>query len=472
MSLLVRSDYGSREEFLSPNLALIESGGHCLVYDRLRGGALVLGGEGAVLITQLLRCLSSGPDDVTLDSADWDALLSALRKKGFLWPTPQPPYDNRLDRDSIAKGFFTRQLSLMVALDCNYACKDCFVFNEKTNILPRRESLMDWDTAEEALTKFFALRSTVPMVDKTTVRIFGGEPLLNWTLVSQIIGWIRERETGCRIFVTTNGSLLDRSRAAFFAKNGVTVFLSLNGLESVNDRLRVDHGGRGTFRQTIDGLLALMQESQQIHISLTVQDDDAILGLPEFIAYLEEIRLSPDQPITIYLSLLKGQVGETQFRRPLDELCEIVSAEWIAGLKRKIYLAGRFFHCFHNVFQIAEHFDRWCERGSGIVVYPSGEIRPCSGGCHVMGHIRDLQQALSGQTFRLVSCRVGGQIAGCRGCEVEGLCGGSCACSSQSALGEYRPGINCDFERSIFREAVKRYLSLQNVGDELLGAPS
>ena len=369
------------------------------------------------LISELLASGESSRESAEMqpDAVVREPLLNSLRQKGFLRPRLKWDPDPRLDSSKISSGYFAKQLSLMVSMECNYACKDCFVFNEAANILPKAQAYMSWGTAEEALKSFFTMRQEASAFNESVVRIFGGEPLLNWSLVENTVTWIRSRHIGCPIYVTTNGSLLDLSRATFLHENEVTLFISLDGVKALNDRIRVDHGSRSTFNRTVDGLSASMQVSKRTHVGLTIHDDEGITRLPEFLNFLNELRPAANHVIVVYLSLLKGLVGETRFRLPEAELARFVAALWVSWIQKHIYLGGRLFHCFRNVFATPEKFDRWCDRGTGIVVYPSGEIRPCSGSSDVIGHLGEFSRILESGGFHAVSRRIGGQIRGCEG---------------------------------------------------------
>jgi len=462
--VVISSEHGTRTEFLSPDVVLIEAANHGFLYDRMRGGGFVVDFPTSAALSNLLAQGSTPPSDqrVSFDGANWQPILELLRARGFLWSRPEAPTDDRLDPAKVASGAFAHHMSLMVAVECNFACKNCFVFNQEANLLPHQQAYMTWDVAEEALRRFFEMRSSRSLADQSVVRIFGGEPFLNWRLIVNTVRWVRSRGLGSRIYITTNGSLLSRERARFLERNGVTLFISLNGVRAVNDAVRVDHAGRSTFERSLKGLKAQLLEGKQTHVSMTVRDDDGILRLREFVDLLDQLRPDRSRAIVVYLSLMKGLVEETRFRLPEEELAKRLASDWLTAAEQNIYFGGRMFQCFRNVFKTPEKFDRWCERGAGVVVYPKGEIRPCSGSSHSLGHLSEFSEVIAGERFRLVSTRVGGRIHGCRGCAVEGLCGGSCACSSRAGLDEYRPGINCTFERLVFRETVKHYLGLHS----------
>jgi uncharacterized protein len=454
-------ELGTKER-LSGDLEFIRNGNRGLLYDRLRGGGLVLEGFGCDLVLALLaRQYSSGEEPVVVaEGPGWSDLLPLLRQHGFLRPwAAGPPIDPRTNEQMIRNGAFVQQLSLMMSMTCNYACRDCFVFNEEANLLPPAHRRLRWETAEQALTKFFAVRGAIPE-SPLVVRLFGGEPLLNWPVVRDVVNWVRSRDQLCPIYLTTNGSRLTQARLGFLDAHGVTTFISLNGVKDVNDKIRVDHTGRGTFDRTLEGLAPVLRQARETHVGVTLDSDESILRLGDLIDLLKSLRLDPNRPIILYLSLLKGKVDATKFRLNDSELAEHIVHHWRTGLNDAVYLGGKLFLCLRNAFRSPVRFDRWCQRGGGIVVYPDGEVRPCSGTSHSLGRLDDFPGLLSSDAHLAVSRRLGGQISGCGGCAVEGLCGGSCACSSRAGLYEYEPGINCDFERTLFRSLARAFLEL------------
>ena len=80
---------------------------------------------------------------------------------------------------------------------------------------------------------------------------FGGEPLMNFDVVKQVVEYAREQEKlhnkNFRFTITTNGLLLDDEKIDFINREMSNVVLSLDGRKEVNDLLRVTPNGKGSY---------------------------------------------------------------------------------------------------------------------------------------------------------------------------------------------------------------------------------
>ena len=87
------------------------------------------------------------------------------------------------------------------------------------------------------------------------IDFFGGEPLMNWDVVKQLVAYGREQEKihnkNIRFTLTTNGMLLDDEVTEFCNKEMHNVVLSLDGRKEVNDRFRVDYAGHGSYDKIV-----------------------------------------------------------------------------------------------------------------------------------------------------------------------------------------------------------------------------
>jgi len=149
----------------------------------------------------------------------------------------------RLDfkkRQSVLKA-----LCLHVAHDCNLACTYCFA-GEGEYHGPR--GLMSYETGKRALD--FLLENSGKR-HNLEVDFFGGEPLMNWEVVKQLVAYGRSKEEEYnkkfRFTVTTNGVLLNDEIIDFCNKEMGNVVLSLDGRRQVNDRMRKSRNGKGSY---------------------------------------------------------------------------------------------------------------------------------------------------------------------------------------------------------------------------------
>ncbi len=151
---------------------------------------------------------------------------------------------------ALAKEFKKRQsvikaLCLHVAHDCNLACKYCFACEGEYH---GPKGLMSYEVGKKALDYLIDHSGSRKNLE---VDFFGGEPSLNFEVVKQLVAYGRSREADTgknfRFTYTTNGIILTDEIMDFCNKEMSNVVLSLDGRRGVNDRMRVNRGGAGSY---------------------------------------------------------------------------------------------------------------------------------------------------------------------------------------------------------------------------------
>lgn len=142
-----------------------------------------------------------------------------------------------------------KALCLHVAHTCNLNCSYCFASQGKYH---GDRALMSLDVGKRALDFLIENSGTRRNLE---VDFFGGEPLMNWDVVKQLVGYARkrEKETGknFRFTLTTNGMLIDDDVIDFSNREMSNVVLSLDGRKEIHDRLRVDYAGNGSYDRIV-----------------------------------------------------------------------------------------------------------------------------------------------------------------------------------------------------------------------------
>ncbi|MBQ7713941.1 MAG: thioether cross-link-forming SCIFF peptide maturase, partial [Oscillospiraceae bacterium] len=183
--------------------------------------------------------------DSELDEV-YDALLS-LKDAGKLFaPDTFAPMAGRLKAKSAG---VVKALCLHVAHTCNLNCAYCFASQGKYH---GERAVMSLDVGKRAL-DFLIEHSGARR--NLEVDFFGGEPLMNWAVVKELVRYAREREkeTGkrFRFTLTTNGMLIDDDVIDFANREMHNVVLSLDGRKEIHDRWRVDYAGNGSWERIV-----------------------------------------------------------------------------------------------------------------------------------------------------------------------------------------------------------------------------
>jgi len=178
------------------------------------------------------------------------AEIRELKEKGLLF-APDPGYEGY-----DAPGGAVKALCLNLAHSCNLRCRYCFAGGGRFG---GNDELMPAETGRKAV-DFLIARSGGRR--RLEIDFFGGEPLLNFQALKEVVGYglTRGREEGKEFSftVTTNAVLLDRDVICYLKENGISVVLSLDGRREIHDAMRPFPGGRGSYDAVLSGIRSYM----------------------------------------------------------------------------------------------------------------------------------------------------------------------------------------------------------------------
>ncbi len=170
----------------------------------------------------------------------------ALKEAGQLFA--QDIYEDYIDafteRETVVKA-----LCLHIAHDCNLACKYCFAGEGEYH---GRRALMSLEVGRKALD--FLVANSGNRVN-LEVDFFGGEPLMNWQVVKELVAYGRSLEEPhhkkFRFTLTTNGVLLTDEVMDFVNKEMSNLVLSIDGRKEIHDLMRPHRGGQGSYDEIL-----------------------------------------------------------------------------------------------------------------------------------------------------------------------------------------------------------------------------
>lgn len=146
---------------------------------------------------------------------------------------------------SLMKPSPVKAMCLHIAHDCNLRCKYCFA--DTGEYMGCRE-LMSPETGRKAIDYLLHYSQGRHNLE---IDFFGGEPLMNFDTVKDIVAYARSKQRqydkNFRFTITTNGLLLDDAKMEFINNEMSNVVLSLDGRKDVNDRMRARADGRGSY---------------------------------------------------------------------------------------------------------------------------------------------------------------------------------------------------------------------------------
>lgn len=166
--------------------------------------------------------------------------ISELKKEGMLFSDEIDMRNIKYNEQNVVKA-----LCLHVAHDCNLRCKYCFA---SQGDFKGERLLMPLEVGRKAL-EFISINSGKRK--NLEVDFFGGEPLMNFDVVKELVSYGRILEKkynkNFRFTITTNGVLLDEDKMDFINENMSNVVLSLDGRKKINDYMRKTVNGQGSY---------------------------------------------------------------------------------------------------------------------------------------------------------------------------------------------------------------------------------
>ena len=152
---------------------------------------------------------------------------------------------------------------------CNLACEYCFTsFNKE---FPREDSTFE---VGKAVVDFVLMNSTSPNVG---LSFFGGEPLLQFGVMKQVVEYAEQRGKLARkhfnFSITTNGTLIDDGKIAWFRQKGIAPLLSIDGMPHEGNK-RVFKDGKPSSGLVLEKALILLDAGMQPTIRWSLHPDD------------------------------------------------------------------------------------------------------------------------------------------------------------------------------------------------------
>ena len=187
---------------------------------------------------------SSFLSETGLQSEEVEELLDTLEepiaeRALFALETP-PSLEQLYPEEPLVKA-----MCLHLCHDCNLRCRYCFA--STGDYATGKRSLLPLETGKAAIDWLIAASGKRRNLD---IDFFGGEPLLNWSVVQELVHYAEKRgketDKDLRLTMTTNAYTLDDEKAEFIDQHFKNVVLSFDGRPEVQDSMRPDAGGQGT----------------------------------------------------------------------------------------------------------------------------------------------------------------------------------------------------------------------------------
>ena len=343
-----------------------------------------------------------------------------------------------------------KALCMHIAHDCNLACRYCFAEEGEYH---GRRAMMSYEVGKKALDFLIANSGSRRNLE---VDFFGGEPLMNWQVVKDLVAYGREQEKKFnkhfRFTVTTNGVLLNDEIQDFINKEMDNVVLSLDGRKEINDKMRPFRNGKGSYDLIVPKFQKLAdsrnQERYYIRGTFTRNNLDfsndilhyADLGFKQM--SIEPVVGEETDPYAI------REEDLPQIFEEYDKLAKVM-------IERE--KEGKGFNFFHFMIDlkggpcIYKRLSGCCSGTEYLSVTPWGDLYPCHQFVgqdeFLMGNVDEgITKPEIADEFR--SCSVYSKDK-CRNCFAKFYCSGGCMANAYNFHGTIHDAydIGCEMQR-------------------------
>ena len=297
--------------------------------------------------------------------------ITYLVDEGMLFTEETELGDIVYNKDNVVKA-----MCLHIAHDCNLKCNYCFA--SQGNFKGER-SHMSLETGKKAL-EFLAKNSGNRR--NLEVDFFGGEPLMNFQVVKDLVAYGRaiekEYNKNFRFTITTNGVLLDDKKIDFINEHMDNVVLSLDGRKEINDAMRKTINDGGSYDVILPKFKAMVDKrgdkDYYIRGTFTNHNIDFSNDIMDF--YNQGFKKVSVEPV-VTSEEMEYALREEHLEDVLKEY-EKFSKKYI-DIKKK----DKDFYFFHFMIDLEQGpciIKRSVGCGAGseyLAVTPEGELYPC-----------------------------------------------------------------------------------------------
>jgi uncharacterized protein len=343
-----------------------------------------------------------------------------------------------------------KALCLHIAHDCNLACRYCFAEEGEYH---GRRALMSLETGKKALDFLIACSGGRHNLE---VDFFGGEPLMNWQVVKELVAYGREQEKihdkHFRFTLTTNGVLLNDEVQEFVNREMDNVVLSLDGRREVNDKMRPFRNGAGSYDLIVPKFqkLADSRDQERYYVRGTFTREN--LDFSEDILHFADLGFKQ-----MSIEPVVGDESDPYAIRKSDLPAIMDEYDKLAKIMIEREKEGKGFNFFHFMIDLDGGpcvAKRLSGCGSGteyLAVTPWGDLYPCHQFVgqeeFLMGNVDEgIVKPEIADDFR--GCNVYSKEK-CRDCFAKFYCSGGCMANAYNFHGTIHDtyDIGCEMQR-------------------------
>lgn len=343
-----------------------------------------------------------------------------------------------------------KALCLHISHDCNLRCRYCFA---STGNFGGERSMMSSETGKKAIDLLIRESEGRRNLE---IDFFGGEPLMNFGTVKEIVTYAKalEKEKGknFRFTLTTNALLLNEEIKDYLNENIQNVVLSIDGREVANDRMRFRVDGSGTYNDILPKIKDIADSRNQDNYYVRGTFTRHNLDFSNDVLHLADEGF---KQISVEPVVAAKDSGYDLRHEDLEELFSEYEKLAFEYVKRES--EGNGFNFFHFMIDLSQGpciAKRLGGCGSGheyLAVTPDGDLYPCH---QFVGmeqfKVGDVESGLSGNNIREAFKKSNVYTKEeCRSCWAKFYCSGGCAANAYQFNGDINVpyDIGCELER-------------------------
>ena len=377
-----------------------------------------------------------------------------LEEAGVLFT--EDVYENAIENFS-HRPTVVKALCLHIAHDCNLACRYCFAEEGEYH---GRRALMSFEVGKQALDFLIANSGNRRNLE---VDFFGGEPLMNWQVVKDLVKYGREQEKkhgkNFRFTLTTNGVLLDDEVMEFCNREMANVVLSIDGRKEVHDFMRPFRRGKGSYDLIVPKFRKFAESRNQDKYYVRGTFTRHNLDFAKDVLHLADLGF---KQISVEPVVALPEEEYALREEDIPQICE--EYDRLAAEMIKRHREGKEFNFFHFMIDLTGGpcvYKRLSGCGSGteyLAVTPWGDFYPCyqfvGEEAFLMGNVFDgLKASELQEEFK--GCNVYAKEK-CRNCFAKFYCSGGCAANAYKFHGSINDAydVGCELQRKRIECAV------------------
>ncbi len=457
-------------------IQIVKNSDNAIIWHSLFGNSKIVSGDTIVLldIFSSLRSLSSVLREYDVGEKG-EEMIQDLIASHYLVSKNFDEREFLVERmqereKSICSGSLIDYLEIIMSEACNFRCTYCIHFNnlETSDRIKNPKKFMTFEVARDVVDRYIAILRQHGK-NMAEVNFGGGEPLLAWPVIERVLEYCQlnygKKFTFC-FSINTNASLITPKIAKKLKEYRVEIASSLDGLHDGNDRVRLTKSGGGTFEAIMRGFKNLAEQSYPLEsIAVTVNEQNFPFLNEKIIDWatgrqMREIRIDIDVIDMVEI--------------PIEDIIARLMRIRRYAKKHGIEIAGFWSRPAENLNDSTlDAHVAFCGavRGNSICISSSGNIYGCGYSTTQLGTLHQIESfhALESQYHRFVRDHLTGTIKMCKGCMIEGQCGGGCNITQEFARATKTAKIErmCDFYRQMTHELLLEQLREMNSEVEL-----